>query len=81
MNRRTIRPMLAGAAEGAAASGHPWLSLLTPDDAASLARAAGFGDVQVVTSANLHDRYFADRPDGLSPLGGEDLIIATIDAG
>jgi methyltransferase (TIGR00027 family) len=72
-----IRPMLAGAAEGAAASGHPWLSLLTPDDAAGLARAAGFGDVQVVTSADLHDRYFADRRDGLSPVGGEDLIIAT----
>lgn len=71
-----IRPILAGAAHGAAASGHPWLSLLTPEDAVGLAREAGFGDVGLVTSADLHDRYFADRGDGLSPAGGEDLVIA-----
>lgn len=73
-----IRPVLEGAAKGAAASGHPWLSLLAPDEAASLARDAGFGDVQTVTSADLHNRYFADRRDGLSPVGGEDLVIATV---
>ena len=65
-----VRPILEIAAEGAAASGHPWLSLLTPEDATSLARAAGFGDVRLVTSTDLHDRYFADRSDGLSPIGG-----------
>jgi len=73
-----IRPILAGAAKGAAASGHPWLSLLTPEEAAALVREAGFGDVQVVTSADLHDRYFADRRDGLSPVGGEDLVVAAV---
>ncbi|MGH3261901.1 MAG: class I SAM-dependent methyltransferase [Trebonia sp.] len=72
-----IRPVLEGAARGAAASGHPWLSLLAPDEAADLARDAGFADVRVVTSADLHNRYFADRRDGLSPAGGEDLVIAT----
>ena len=72
-----IRPILEGAAKGAAASGHPWLTLLAPHEAASLARDAGFGDVRTVTSADLHNRYFADRPDGLSPIGGEDLVIAT----
>lgn len=76
-----IRPILEGAAKGSTASGHPWLSLLAPDDAANLAREAGFGNVQVVTSHDLHDRYFADRGDGLSPIGGEDLVIATVDAG
>jgi methyltransferase (TIGR00027 family) len=76
-----IRPILEGAAKGAAASGHPWLSLLTPDEAASLARDAGFGDVHTVTSADLHNRYFADRHDGLSPVGGEDLVIATAGGG
>lgn len=76
-----IRPILEGAAKGAAASGHPWLSLLAPDEAAGLARDAGFGDVHLVTSADLHDRYFADRPDGLSPAGGEDLVIATAGGG
>lgn len=76
-----IRPSLEGAARGAAASGHPWLSLLTPDEAASLARDSGFADVHTVTSADLHHRYFADRPDGLSPIGGEDLVIATAGGG
>ncbi|NLE78649.1 MAG: class I SAM-dependent methyltransferase [Rhodococcus sp.] len=73
-----IRPLLEGAAAGAAASGHPWLSLLSPDDAVALARGAGFAEVQVVTSEDLHARYFADRADGLSPVGGEDLVIATV---
>ncbi|WP_333617890.1 hypothetical protein [Dietzia sp.] len=41
-----------------------------------LAREAGFTDVQVVTSADLHDRYFSGRTDGLSPVGGDDLAIA-----
>lgn len=72
-----MRPILESAAEGAAASGHPWLSLLTPEEAASLAREAGFGDIHIVTSADLHNRYFAGRHDGLSPIGGEDLVIAT----
>ena len=75
-----IRPILEAAANGAAASGHPWLSLLTPEDAARLARDAGFGNVQVVTSTDLHNRYFADRRDGLSPMGGEDLVIAVVNA-
>lgn len=73
-----IRPILAGAAKGAAASGHPWLSLLSPEDAAGLARQAGFRDVGVVTSQDLHDRYFAGRSDGLTPVGGEDLVVATV---
>lgn len=73
-----MRPILTGAAKGAAASGHPWLSLLTPDDAVDLARDAGFDDVRLVTSMDLHDRYFAHRDDGLSPVGGEDLVIATV---
>jgi methyltransferase (TIGR00027 family) len=73
-----IRPILEGAAKGAAASGHPWLTLMSPDDAVGLAREAGFTDVQLVTSADLHDRYFADRGDGLNPTGGEDLVIATV---
>jgi len=35
-------------------------------------------DARTVTSADLHDRYFAGRRDGLSPVGGEDLVIATV---
>lgn len=72
-----IRPILEVAARGAAESGHPWLSLLTPEEAESLAREAGFPSIQLLTSTDLHNRYFAGRTDGLSPIGGEDLVIAT----
>lgn len=71
-----VRPILEIAKKGAAESGHPWHILLTPDEAMDLAREAGFTDVQVVTSADLHDRYFSGRTDGLSPVGGDDLAIA-----
>ncbi|WOC13329.1 class I SAM-dependent methyltransferase [Gordonia sp. MP11Mi] len=73
-----VRTILAVASKGAAASGHPWLSLLRPDEAAAIARDAGFADVAVITSDDLHDRYFVDRTDGLSPAGGEDLVIAKV---
>ncbi|MCF8590143.1 class I SAM-dependent methyltransferase [Gordonia liuliyuniae] len=73
-----VRTILEVASQGAAASGHPWLSLLRPDEAAALARDAGFSDVSVITSDDLHDRYFADRTDGLSPAGGEDLVVAEV---
>ncbi|WP_082399653.1 class I SAM-dependent methyltransferase [Gordonia phthalatica] len=73
-----IQPILRGAAESAKASGHPWLSLLAPDDAVGLARDAGFADVRGMTLTDLHAKYFADRDDGLSPIGGEDLVIATV---
>ncbi|WP_040793430.1 class I SAM-dependent methyltransferase [Nocardia paucivorans] len=73
-----VRPILEAAAKGAAASGYPWLTLLTPDQAVGLAREAGFADVGLVTSTELHERYFADRHDGLSPVGGEDLVVATV---
>ena len=71
-------PFLEVAFRGAAESGHPWLTLLTPDEATDLAREASFAEVQVVTSNDLHDRYFAGRTDGLSPVGGEDLVIASV---
>lgn len=31
-----------------------------------------------VTPFDLHARYFGERTDGLSPRGGEDLIVATM---
>lgn len=77
----SLRPILETAAKGAAASGHPWLSLLRPDEAVGLARDAGFAEVRLLTSADLHDRYFTGRSDGLSPRGGEDLVVATVSGG
>jgi hypothetical protein len=51
---------------------------LTPDGASGLARDAGFAHVHVVTSDDLYARYFADRHDGLTPRGGEDLVVANV---
>ena len=71
------RPGLEMSARGARASGTPFVSFFTPDEMTTLAREAGFGDVRVVTAQDLSQRYFADRPDGLRPSSGEDLLVAT----
>jgi hypothetical protein len=44
----------------------------------SLARAAGFADARHVAAAELSDRYFAGRADGLRMSTGEDLLVATV---
>jgi hypothetical protein len=42
----------------------------------TLAREAGFRDVEHVSAARLAERYFAGRADGLRP-GSEALLVAT----
>lgn len=70
------RPALEAATRGAAASGTPFISFYTPEDMLALARAAGFSDARHVSGADLAQRYFADRTDGLRPSTGEDLLVA-----
>lgn len=70
------RPGLEMSAKGAAASGTPFVSFFTPDEALALARDAGFPAAEHVSGTALADRYFAGRPDGLRPSTGEDLLIA-----
>jgi len=43
-----------------------------------LDRAAGFTDARHVPAAELGDRYFAGRQDGLRMSTGEDLLVATV---
>jgi hypothetical protein len=44
----------------------------------TLAREAGFKDVQHVSAATLTQRYFAGRTDGLRPPNNaEELLVAT----
>jgi methyltransferase (TIGR00027 family) len=62
-----VRPGLEMAARGAAASGTPFISYLTPEEALRLGREAGFRDVRHVSDAQLTARYFAGRSDGLQP--------------
>jgi methyltransferase (TIGR00027 family) len=72
-----LRPGFERAAEGARASGTPFLSFFAPDEVLALARAAGFRHVEHVSGSDLAKRYFTDRTDGLRPPDrAEELLIA-----
>ncbi len=72
------RPGLEMAARGAQASGTPFISFFTPADMLTLARDCGFPDVRHVSAANLAERYFAGRSDGLRPPNNaEEFLVAT----
>jgi len=74
---REARPGLERAAQGARASGTPFISFFTPTEMLALAREAGFRQVQHVSSATLTQRYFAGRADGLRlPNNSEELLVA-----
>jgi O-methyltransferase involved in polyketide biosynthesis len=64
------------AEKGARASGTPFISFFAPSEMLALAREAGFKGVQHVSAADLTQRYFAGRTDGLRP-GSEALLVAT----
>jgi methyltransferase (TIGR00027 family) len=73
-----VRPGLQLAEKGARASGTPFISFFTPTEILTLAREAGFRDVQHVSAATLNERYFKGRTDGLrSPNNSEELLVAT----
>ena len=63
--------------KNARASGTPFLSFFTPADMLAMARDAGFASVAHVSAADLAQRYFAGRTDGLRPSSGESFLIAT----
>jgi methyltransferase (TIGR00027 family) len=74
-----IRPGLELAQKGARASGTPFISFFEPDEILTMARAAGFGQVRHISAANLRERYFAGRTDGLYPPdGGEEILVAEV---
>jgi len=69
------RPGYEAAQRGARASGTPFIGFFTPDEMIALAREAGLGEVWHVSAADLTQRYFTGRPDGLRP-GSEALLLA-----
>lgn len=71
------RPGLRAAEKGARAAGTPFISFYTPHEMLTLAREAGFTKAEHISTAELTERYFADRNDGLRPSEGENLLIAT----
>src|SRR6266704_5559689 len=73
-----VRPGLRLAEKGARASGTPFISFFTPTEMLTLAREAGFREVQHVSAATLAQRYFAGRTDGFRPPNNsEELLVAT----
>jgi methyltransferase (TIGR00027 family) len=71
------RPGLQMAANGAQASGTPFLSFFAPSEILQLARQAGFRNARHVPLSELAQRYFEERTDGFRPSTGEDLLVAT----
>jgi methyltransferase (TIGR00027 family) len=73
-----VRPGLQRAADGATASGTPFVSYFRPDDVVAMAQRAGFKRAEHVSAAMLTERYFAGRPDGLCPpTNAEELLVAS----
>ena len=73
-----IRPAMEGAARGARASGTPFISFFTRAEIVALALDAGFRQAHHVSAADLAQRYFAGRTDGMRPVdNAEDLLVAT----
>lgn len=78
MAEPAVRPGMEMAAKGAQASGTPFISFFLPAEMMAMAREAGFRDARHVSAADLAERYFKDRPDGLRPpINSEELLIAT----
>ncbi len=66
------------AMNGARAAGTPFLSFYTPPRILALAHETGFHEARHVSAADLEQRYFAGRTDGLRPSRGEELLVAVV---
>ena len=78
MSEPAVRPGMEMAAKGARASGTPFVSFFLPAEIMAMAREAGFRAARHVSAADLAERYFKGRPDGLRPpLNSEELLLAT----
>jgi methyltransferase (TIGR00027 family) len=71
------RPQHEALHERARASGTPFLNFYRPTEMLALARAAGFSRTEHVSTADLTDRYFSGRTDGLRPTPGESFLVAS----
>jgi len=64
-------------AKGAKASGTPFISFFEPADVLEMARDAGFREARHVSAAEIGERYFGGRSDGLRPpKNGEEFLLA-----
>lgn len=71
------RPRHEAVYKRAREAGTPFISFFTPEEMQALAVEAGFSHTQLVSTADLTQRYFSGRSDGLRPASGEDILVAT----
>ena len=72
------RPQHEAVYKRARAAGTPFISFFSPSEMLALAHEAGFRLTQHVSTADLTQRYFTGRADGLRPASGEAFLVATI---
>lgn len=70
------RPGYEASLKGAKASGTPFISFFTPDEALEMAKECGFKEAFTVSAADRTRRYFSGRTDGLHPGSSESLLVA-----
>jgi methyltransferase (TIGR00027 family) len=71
------RAQLEVAVRGARAAGTPFLSFFTPEQVLELGRECGFRKTRHVSAADLAERYFAGREEGVGPSRGEEVMVAS----
>lgn len=71
------RPQYKAVEQSARAAGTPFVSFFTPTEMLALAREAGFAEARHVSAAELTQRYFTGRTDGLRPGSAEASLVAT----
>jgi methyltransferase (TIGR00027 family) len=71
------RPQHEEVYKRARAAGTPFISFFSPSEMLALAHEAGFRLTQHVSTADLTQRYFTGRSDGLRPASGEAFLVAT----
>ena len=74
---KKIRTGVEQSMKGAAQGGSPWLSFYDPADLVRIAVEEGFRTAVHVSAEDLATRYFRNRQDGLRPLRGEELLVAS----
>lgn len=72
------KPLQRIAEKGAREAGTPFVSFFTPDEMTALARKSGFEHLELVSTADITNRYFQGRVDGLTPATGENFLVATV---
>lgn len=77
MRTRRCVPKLELAVKGARASGTQFISFFTPPEMLAFAREAGFRHLWHVSAADLAQRYFAERADGLRPPNNSEEFLVT----